>query len=50
MKKIIRHQGWQGLKFVRPDEQLPAQVPEENSSPETAKLAGCAQKTAGGNV
>ena len=38
----------QVLIVVSPDEKLPAQVPQENSSPETTKQAGRAQKQLGG--
>ena len=38
-KTIIRHQGWQVLKVISPDERLLAQVQQENSSPETVKQA-----------
>jgi len=47
LKKIIRHQVWQALKVVSPDEKFPAQVLLENSSPETAKQAGHAWKQLG---
>ena len=46
-KKIIRHWGWQVLKVISSDEKLPAQVPQENSSSETAKQAGRARKQFG---
>ena len=45
--KIIRHQGWQVLKVVSPDEMLLAQVHQENSRPEITKQAGCARKQLG---
>jgi hypothetical protein len=31
-KKFIRHQGWQLLKVVSPDEKLPALVPHMKNS------------------
>jgi len=40
MADFIRHWGWQVLKVISSDEKLPAQVPQENSSSETAKQAG----------
>ena len=46
-KILIRHQGWQVLKVVSPDKKFPAQMPQENSSPETAKQAGRAGKQLG---
>jgi len=34
---MIRHQGWQVLNVISPDETLLDQVLQESSSPETAK-------------
>jgi len=43
-QKIIRHQAWQVLNVICPDEKRSAPVLQENSSPETAKQAGRIQK------